>query len=126
MPGVPAAFEDLGVLQYLLAPTTRSDLDSFARRRIGDLVGYDNQHGTDLVDTLETYLNAECSTRRTAEAMYVHHRTITYRLNRIEEVTGARLRSPEDRLELQLALKIRRLGTTGAERAERPGDDLRS
>ncbi|HEX3826413.1 MAG TPA: helix-turn-helix domain-containing protein [Sporichthyaceae bacterium] len=126
MPGVPAAFEDLGVLQYLLAPTTRSDLDSFARRRIGDLVGYDTQHGTDLVDTLETYLNAECSTRRTAEAMYVHHRTITYRLNRIEEVTGARLRSPEDRLELQLALKIRRLGTTGAERTERPGDEVRS
>jgi sugar diacid utilization regulator/putative methionine-R-sulfoxide reductase with GAF domain len=109
-PGVTAAFEDLGVLQYLLAPTTRADLDSFAGRRIGALVAYDAQHGTDLVATLETYLDAECSTRRTAEAMFVHHRTITYRLNRIEAVAGVRLRSPEDRLELQLALKIRKLG----------------
>lgn len=52
-PGVPAAFEDLGVLQYLLAPTTRPQLEEFAARRIGELTVYDQQHGTDLVETLE-------------------------------------------------------------------------
>ncbi|HZE65033.1 MAG TPA: helix-turn-helix domain-containing protein [Sporichthyaceae bacterium] len=119
-PSVTAAFEDLGVLQYLLAPTTRADLEGFAQRRIGELVGYDAQHGTDLVATLETYLDAECSTRRTAELMFVHHRTITYRLNRIEAVAGVRLRSPEDRLELQLALKIRKLGEGGGEQKGGP------
>ena len=105
-PGVPAAFEDLGVLQFLLAPTSRADLDTFARRQLGRLLAYDAEHGTELVATLAAYLKAECNTRATAEEMFVHHRTITYRLSRIEEVGSVRLRSPEDRFELQLALKI--------------------
>ena len=42
-----------------------------------------------------------------------------------ERLAGVDLDDPDRRLELQLALKIRRLGTTGAEQAERPGEEPR-
>ena len=110
-PGAAAAFEDLGVLQFLLAPTTREDLEGFARRRVGPLLDYDTTHNTELVPTLVAYFAAECSTRQTADRMFVHHRTVSYRLHRVEELTGLRMQAQEDRLEIQLALKILALGT---------------
>jgi sugar diacid utilization regulator/GAF domain-containing protein len=110
------AFEDLGVLQFLLAPTSRADLEAFARRRIGPLLDYDAEHGTELVPTLIAYFAAECSTRQAAAGMFVHHRTVSYRLNRVAELTGMRMNQQEDRLEVQLALKILTLvnGAPGA------------
>lgn len=116
--GAAAAFEDLGVLQFLLAPTTREDLEGFARRRVGPLLDYDKEHNTELVPTLVAYFAAECSTRQAAEHMFVHHRTVSYRLHRVEELTGMRMNAQEDRLEVQLALKILALGTAG--KTERP------
>jgi sugar diacid utilization regulator len=116
--GAAAAFEDLGVLQFLLAPTTREDLEGFARRRVGPLLDYDAEHNTELVPTLIAYFAAECSTRQAAERMFVHHRTVSYRLHRVEELTGMRMNAQEDRLEFQLALKILALGSAG--QAEKP------
>src|SRR5204862_1000137 len=40
-PAAPGLFEELGVLQFLLAPTSRAELDSFARRHLGPLLEYD-------------------------------------------------------------------------------------
>ena len=104
--GEPGIFEDLGVLQFLLAPTSRADLDGFARRHLGPVLDYDARHATELVKTLDAYLAAGCSTRRTAADLCIHHRTVSYRLARIAELTGLRLDEPEDRFRIQLAAKI--------------------
>jgi sugar diacid utilization regulator/putative methionine-R-sulfoxide reductase with GAF domain len=108
--GEPGVFEDLGVLQFLLAPTSRDDLDGFARRQLGPLLDYDDKRGTELTRTLEVYLTAGCSTRRTAELLCIHHRTVSYRLARIGELTGLCLDDQEDRFRVQLACKILALG----------------
>jgi sugar diacid utilization regulator/putative methionine-R-sulfoxide reductase with GAF domain len=109
--GEPGVFEDLGVLQFLLAPTSREDLDSFARRQLGPLLDYDAKRGTELTKTLGVYLTAGCSTRRTAELMCIHHRTVSYRLQRVADLTGLSLDDQEDRFRVQLACKILALST---------------
>ena len=45
----------------------------------------------------------------TAEALNLHRATLYYRLQRIEEITGARLKVGEDRLALHLGLRLARL-----------------
>ncbi len=112
--GEPGVFEDLGVLQFLLSPTSRDDLDGFARRQLGPLLDYDEKRGTELIRTLEVYLTAGCSTRRTAESMCVHDRTVSYRLARVNELTGLCLDDQEDRFRVQLACKILALGRRAA------------
>jgi sugar diacid utilization regulator len=62
-----------------------------------------------LVDTLETYLDLAGDAKATAEALSLHRATLYYRLNRIEEITGARLKTGEDRLALHLGLRVARL-----------------
>jgi hypothetical protein len=46
-----------------------------------------------LVETLEAYLDRAGDVKATAEALNLHRATLYYRLQRIEEITGARLRS---------------------------------
>lgn len=113
--GEPEIFEDLGVLQFLLAPTSRSDLDAFAQRLLGPLLAYDADHGTELMRTLIVYLDTRCSTRQTAEVLMVHHRTVAYRIGRITELTSLRLDDQDDRFHVQLACKILALGRTEVE-----------
>ncbi|MFC4941910.1 helix-turn-helix domain-containing protein [Pseudonocardia sp. GCM10023141] len=108
--GEPGVFEDLGVLQFLLAPTSRADLDEFAHRQLGPLIEYDAEHGSVLLATLSAHLDAGCSTRRTAALLCIHHRTVSYRIQRMTDLTGLRLDDQEDRFRIQLACKILALG----------------
>jgi sugar diacid utilization regulator len=62
-----------------------------------------------LVDTLETYLELAGDARATAEALTLHRATLYHRLNRIEKLTGARLKTGDDRLALHLGLRLARL-----------------
>ena len=48
-------------------------------------------------------------TLSTAEALFLHRASLYYRLQRIEELTGASLKSGSDRLVLHLGLKLARL-----------------
>jgi sugar diacid utilization regulator len=121
--GEPAVFEDLGVLQFLLAPTSRDDLDGFARRQLGPLLDYDAKRGTELTRTLDVYLSAGCSTRRTAELMCIHHRTVSYRLKRVCDLTGLSLEDQEDLFRVQLACKILALSTLPAAESTGPVSD---
>jgi sugar diacid utilization regulator len=104
-------FEALGVLQFLLTPAERPDLERFVEQRLGGLVDYDRAHKTSLVPTLEAYLACDCNLQRAAERLFVHHKTMRYRLQRIHALSGLRLDRQDDRFNAQLALKIMRLVT---------------
>lgn len=101
-------FDDLGVLRFLLAPGDRSDLLEFARRVLGPVIDYDDEHKIDLVHTLDAYLACDCNLKRTAESMYMHAKTVRYRLDRVQELAGIDLASQSTRFEVQLALSILR------------------
>jgi len=108
------AFDELGVLQFLLAPADRGQLVGFARKVLGGATDYDRDHRADLVRTVEVYLASDCSLQRTAEQLYIHPKTVRYRLDRVEELANICLASQQDRFDAQLALTIiRALSLTG-------------
>jgi GAF domain-containing protein len=109
-PGEPVGvFDDLGVLQFLLSPATRDDLDGFAERVVGPLLAYDAAHRTRLVESLDTYLACDCHLQRAADRLFVHPKTMRYRLQRVQDLAGLALDTQEDRFNAQLALKILRV-----------------
>jgi sugar diacid utilization regulator/putative methionine-R-sulfoxide reductase with GAF domain len=99
-------FEDLGVLQFLIEPAERADFDLYLERVLGALMDYDRKHGSNLVGSLAAYLDSDCHLQRAAAALFIHHKTMSYRLTRISALTGLQLDSQEDRFRLHLALKI--------------------
>ena len=81
-------------------------------RVLGDLLAYDNDHGTDLTGTLDTFLRLDKSWQSTADEVGVHRQTVAYRLRRIEAITGRNLSTTAHVAELWLALRARDLVTT--------------
>jgi sugar diacid utilization regulator len=88
---------------------------TFYEATIAPMVRYDDQYGTELVRTLQAYLDANCNMNATAGAIFAHRHTIAYRLDRVRELTGLDPTISEDRERLGLSLKVHRLiGASGA------------
>ena len=110
-----AVHDELGVIRLLLASDSDPNLRAFVDDVIGPVVDHDRLHDGDLITTLRAYFAADCSQQEAAKALYVHHKTLRYRLDRIEALTSLDLRRHDDRVRADLALKIfdvARLGTT--------------
>ncbi|WP_020660433.1 helix-turn-helix domain-containing protein [Amycolatopsis benzoatilytica] len=101
-----ALFDDLGILRFLLAPGDRGDLADFVRRMLGAVIRYDQEHSTQLLETLEAYFAEDRNLGRTAEHLYIHAKTVRYRLDRIQELAKRDLAVQHDCFDLQLALHI--------------------
>jgi len=99
----------LGLSALLLETGTPDALRRFAADVLHTVAEHEERHGGDLLATLRAWLSAGCSTAAAADALVVHRNTVTYRLGRIEQLTGHSLRDSRVRLELELALTIREI-----------------
>ena len=100
----PEAF----VAELLVARSPR--LGALVRARaLGPLEEYAEKRGSDLIDTLETFVACRLDRREAAEQLHVHPNTLDYRLGRVAELTGLDLGRPDDLVLTVLALKQRAL-----------------
>src|SRR5205807_425933 len=104
--GQVVAFEDLGLYRLLFQVANPAELDGFVDQVLGDLLAYDARHQAELVLTLGSFLRNNASPQATARELAIHVNTVSYRLQRIQAVSGLRLDEAEDRLLAGVALKI--------------------
>jgi len=100
------ALADLGVYRLLLQVKRPEELIDFMHGVLRPLRDYDGRRDTTLVETLRAFLAHGFSVTATAEALFVHPNTISYRLRRIEEVLGVNCHDPQALLQVQLAFLI--------------------
>jgi DNA-binding PucR family transcriptional regulator len=111
------AFEQTGAYRLLLSTMTEnpSELQRFYAETVEPLVAYDEQYETELLGTLETFLEADGNVAGTAQRLFTHRHTIYYRLERVRELTGLDVSSSDGREKLSLGLKAMRvLGISSA------------
>jgi sugar diacid utilization regulator len=104
-------FEETGSYRLLLTAISEdpSELQRFFDETVAPLIGYDEQYETELVRTLETFLDEDANVARTAERLFTHRHTIRYRLERVKELTGLDVGSTDGRERLGLGLKAMRV-----------------
>jgi DNA-binding PucR family transcriptional regulator len=104
-------FEETGSYRLLLTAISEdtSELQRFFDETVAPLIDYDEQYETELVRTLETFLDEDANVARTAERLFTHRHTIRYRLERVRELTGLDVGSTEGRERLGLGLKSMRV-----------------
>lgn len=100
-------FGDLEFYQLLTLLRNNMESDRFFRRTLGRLIAHDNDHNAELVQTLEGFFACHGNASKTADRLHIHRNTLTYRLDRIAEITQLDLNDPDARFSLQLALKLR-------------------
>ena len=105
------SFEETGAYRLLLPAMSEdpTELEGFFDETVAPLVAYDEQYETELVRTLETFLDADGNVAGTAERLFTHRHTIRYRLERVKELTSLDVGSTDGRERLSLGLKAMRV-----------------
>ena len=70
---------------------------------------FDSPESSPLLETMETYLDLGGNAQLAAERLNLHRTSLYYRLQRVEQLTGASLKNGVDRLSLHLSMKIARM-----------------
>jgi len=105
------AFEETGAYRLLLPAMSEDpgELERFYDETVAPLAAYDEQYETDLLATVETFLENDGNVTPTAERLFTHRHTVRYRLERVRELSGHDIFSTEGRERLGLGLKAMRV-----------------
>ena len=96
----------IGSVSALLGEIDSEVLRTYRGTLLEPLERWDAERGASLVGTLRAFLEHGCRWRATAAALHIHHNTLRYRLDRVEQLTGRDLKLVADRLDLQIALLV--------------------
>lgn len=111
VPGEGLVRWDDHLLALLLSRDTAL-LSAMARARLAPLARLRPHQRERMAQTLLAWLEAGSNANEAAERLHIHPQTVRYRMRRLEELFGARLRDPGERFELELVLRARRLPGT--------------
>jgi PucR family transcriptional regulator, purine catabolism regulatory protein len=103
-----ASHRDLGAFTLLLALQDDEALRSYSDNLLAPIEA-DGEYGSELLRSLEAYIEQNGQWERAARELYCHRHTLRYRIRRVEELTGRDLGRAHDRIELWLALRAREL-----------------
>jgi sugar diacid utilization regulator len=97
--GPVLAFEETGAYRLLLSAMSEDpgELQRFYAETVEPLVAYDDQYETDLLQTVEAFLDADGNVAGTAQRLFTHRHTIRYRLERVRELSGLDVGSTDGR-----------------------------
>ena len=102
-------FNDLGVYRYLYKIARMDDLRDVYQDQIALIDSYDSRKNTDLLDTLEVYLECAGNLTKTSERLFVHRNTLIQRLDRLQSLCEVDLQERGNWLTLQIAIKVYKL-----------------
>ncbi|MBN1537440.1 MAG: helix-turn-helix domain-containing protein [Anaerolineales bacterium] len=103
----PLYYSDMSVYRLLFQLEHSPELIAFQDEILGTLLASEN--AGEMIHTLEAYFEHNTNLSQAAEALFIHRNTLIYRLERFGEITHLDLSKPEDRLAIQLALRIFRM-----------------
>jgi purine catabolism regulator len=97
---------DVGVGGLLAGVGTDAAADAFVTQVLGPVLAHDADGDSALIDTVRAYLAAGCRPGPAAERLRVHRHTLSYRLDRVAQLTGRDPRSGEHLLSYGMALAL--------------------
>jgi len=104
--GRVVAFDDLGIHRLLLQVPDLAELRAFADEVLGKLTAGTSGQAAAYLATLACYFRENASPQRAARVLHVHANTVSYRIRRVEQITGLDLSNYRERLMAQVALEI--------------------
>jgi DNA-binding PucR family transcriptional regulator/putative methionine-R-sulfoxide reductase with GAF domain len=102
-----ASYRSLGAFRLLLEVQSPDALRRFVHELLGPLLEYAQSRDTPLLETLEALSSERWVRRAAARHLGIHINSMTYRVERIEALTGLQLDDPETRVAISIALRAR-------------------
>jgi sugar diacid utilization regulator/putative methionine-R-sulfoxide reductase with GAF domain len=105
--GRVASYRSLGAFRLLLEVQSPDALRRFVQELLGPLLQYAQSRDTPLLETLEALAAARWVRRAAARQLSIHINSMSYRVERIQALTGLSLDDPETRVAISIALRAR-------------------
>ncbi|BBC30513.1 hypothetical protein SGFS_018070 [Streptomyces graminofaciens] len=90
-------------------PRTVAEGEAVVARILGPVIAYDADNDSQLMHSLEVFMDSNRSWKEGADRLGIHRQTLAYRMHRVEELTGRKLHSLQGQTELYLALQTMRM-----------------
>ncbi|MEO2074112.1 MAG: PucR family transcriptional regulator [Bacillus sp. (in: firmicutes)] len=100
------SYQRLGIYQlFEMIQMKRKDeeYENYALKRLNE---YDLKHKSNLIETLEVFLNKDSNINDAAKELNVHANTLNYRLKRITEIGEVNFKDPNQKMILYIDLKL--------------------
>ena len=105
--GRVSSYRSLGAFRLLLEVQSPEALRRFVEELLGPLLQYAQSRDTPLLETLEALSAARWVRRAAARQLGIHINSMSYRVERIQALTGVSLDDPETRVAISIALRAR-------------------
>ena len=105
--GRVASYRALGAFRLLLEVQSPEALRRFVEELLGPLLQYAQSRDTPLLETLEALSSKRWVRRAAARQLGIHINSMSYRVERIQSLTGLSLDDPETRVAISIALRAR-------------------
>ena len=100
------SYDELGVFKLIRDISLRDNIGKYIPKSIIKLREMDSSGNKELFKTLEIYMKNNRHIRLTANELFIHPKTVSYRLQQIRDIGGIDFNNSDKLLEIQFALKI--------------------
>lgn len=99
-------FIDYAVNYILMHSADELPVEMVCAKGLIRLLEYEKESSVEYCKTLSTYIRNNMNAVLTAKMLYIHRSTMLFRLNHITEILQMDLKDPDDRLYLEISLKL--------------------
>lgn len=99
------SFVDAGFYRFLLQ-NSEEDLSLYVSDFLGPLMRYDKEKNNDMLHTLITYVRFDKDLKKVTKELNIHHNTLYYRINRVQEILDVTFDRFDDWFNVQLACRV--------------------
>jgi len=100
-------FESLGMYRILFFVSDLKILEKIYKESLEILETYDENRGSNLLETLELYVRYDTSIRLVSDKTFTHRNTVNYRVKKIKELLHDDISTMDSKFKLQMAFYIK-------------------
>jgi len=101
-----ACYADNSLLKLFTRLNEIGGLEEMIPSNLQELWNYDQKNHTQFYETLKVYLNCNCNAKRAAEQLFVHYKTMLYRIEKLRNTFHIDLEDANSRLFLELGIQL--------------------
>ncbi len=105
-PGFILTYDELGIYKIISDISHEGNTSKYIPQSVLKIIEADKTKNSVLLNTLRAYIKNNQHIKDTANELFIHPKTVSYRLEQIKEMGGIDLKNPDELLEIQFALKI--------------------
>lgn len=103
------SFSELGIYQYLDILDEKRKQTGYFNYSLSKLEQYDRDHQSNMVETLERFIEADSNVNTASKVLNIHVNTLNYRLKRISQIAEIDLKNVNQKFTIYLDIKLRHM-----------------